>query len=353
MSPLFGRARHSVGDSAVRAQALVISGDSGISGTTSWLSLARLRVMIPDRPPVAVAHECMVDRGKELIEGFTVPVMVDPSDPDKLEILWDEVPSIQERIANRDPAILDPEGTWETLRAPQFAKLAPSVPRPTSPWAEKAIAGWPPVEPLAKGRQPGTAWVVASSMDAKFCMVGSDSAMPPGRTHYRSKGPVSYGPHAFMTWLLLRVNPQYGTSYGAYFRTNAVRWRFSAVLPVALNPDDPTDIEICWDAATNVAEMYAEKINTSVAASHDRVEHMMALGQEATAQALTNIPDPATRQAAAANLQRMGMIDAAAAADAVAAPAPGALERLESLRSSGILSDAEFEIERAKLAAGN
>jgi hypothetical protein len=347
---MFGRTRHSVGDNAVRAQALVIAGDSGISGTTSWLSLARLRVTIPDRPPIAVTHECMVDRGKELVEGFTVPVMVDPSDPNKLEILWDEVPSIQERIANRDPAILDPEVTWETLRAPQFAKLAPSVPRPVSPWAEKAIADWPPVEPLAKGRQPGTAWVVASSMDARLC-TGTDSSMPPGRTHYRSKGPVSYGPHSFMTWLLLRVNPQYGTPYGAHFRTNAVRWRFSAVLPVALNPDDPTDIEICWDAATNVAELYAEKINTSVAATHDRVEQMTAFGHDATVQTLANIADPAARQAAADNLQRMGMIDANAAAAVAATPVPGALERLESLRSSGILSDAEFETERAKLAS--
>jgi len=74
---VFGHAKNKPGADGVRASALVIGGDSGISGTTSWLSLARLRVMIPDRPPVVVTHECMVDRGKELVEGFTIPIWVD------------------------------------------------------------------------------------------------------------------------------------------------------------------------------------------------------------------------------------------------------------------------------------
>jgi hypothetical protein len=348
---LFGHAKNNPGPGGVHASALVVDGDSGISGTTSWSSLARLRVMIPDRPPVAVTHECMVKRGKELVEGFTIPIRVDPADPAKLEIIWDEVPTIEQRIADRDPAILDPEGTWERLRADQFANLPPSVPKPASPWAEKTIEGWPPAEPLPKGRQPGTAWIIASSLDARNCQVGGDSVMPPGRTHYRCSGPVSYGAHSFMTWLLARINPQYGEPYGAYWRTNAVRWRFSSVLPVALTPNDPTDIDVCWDAATNVAEKYAEKINTGVADAHARVEAFTIEAAEAGAQALTNIADPAMRQQAAKLMTSSGMIDSAAAAAAVSAPPPSGLERLERLRDTGILSDAEFDAERAKLEA--
>jgi hypothetical protein len=317
---LFGHTKNNPGPEGVRASALVIGGDSGIAGTTSWLSLARLRVMIPDRPSVVVTHECMVERGKELVEGFTIPVRVDPADPDTLEIIWDETPTIEQRIADRDPAILDPEGTWESLRANQFAKLPPSVAKPASPWAEKAIEGWPPAEPLPDGRQPGTAWIVASSLDARICAQGGgDSLMPPGRHHYRCKGPVGYGPHAFMTWLLARINPSYGEPYGAYWRTNAVRWRFSSVLPVALTPDNPTAIDVCWDAATNVAEKFAEKINTGVTDTHARAEAFTARTAAATA--------------------------------AMSGPTPSGLERLEKLRDSGILSDAEFAAERARLEA--
>jgi hypothetical protein len=320
VSPLFGHAKNNPAAEGVRASALVIGGDSGISGTTSWLSLARLRVMIPDRPPVVVTHECMVERGKELLEGFTIPIRVDPATPERLEIIWDEVPTIEQRIADRDPTILDPEGTWERLRAAQFAKLPPAVPRPVSPWAEKTIDGWPPAEPLSNGRQPGTAWIVASSLDARMCAAGDgDSLMPPGRNRYRCKGPVVYGSHSFMTWLLARVNPQYGEPYGAYWRTNAVRWRFSPVLPVALIPDDPTNIEVRWDAATNVAEKFAEKINTGVTDARGRVEAFTTRAAEAAA--------------------------------AMSAPTPSGLERLERLRDSGILSDAEFDAERVKLEA--
>jgi hypothetical protein len=187
-----------------------------------------------------------------------------------------------------------------------------------------------------------------------MCAISDDGGlMPPGRNYYRCKGPVKFNSHDFMSWLLLRVNPQYGEPYGAYFRTDVVRWRFSAVLPVAIKPDDPTDIEICWDAATNIAKAAAEKIDTKLAAAHERVAHNIAMGQDATAQSITNIVDPAMRQVIAENLQKSGMIDATTAAQAVAAPAPSALERLESLRSSGVLTDAEFETERAKLAAGH
>ena len=351
MARLFGHAKDEPGPDSVRASAVVIDGDSGISGTTSWLSLARLRVMIPDRPPVAVSHECMVDRGKELVEGFTIPILVDPSNPASLEILWDEVPTIEQRIADRDPAILDPEGTWERLRAPQFANLPPAAAKPASPWADKTVEGWPPAESLPHGRQPGTAWIVASSLDARGCTQGSDSVMPPGRTHYRYKGQVSYGPHSFLTWLLARINPQYGEPYGAYWQTNAVRWRFSSVLPVALKPDDPMDIDVCWDAATNVAEKYAAKINTAVADAHTRFDAVTALAADANTQALANIADPAMRQQAAKMMTDNGMLDAASAAAAMNAPAPSALERLEKLRNSGVLSEAEFEAERAKLQA--
>jgi len=351
MSPLFGRSKNDAGDNAVRGEALVLSGDPGISGATQWTSLAVLRVTVPSQPPTKVRYECMVDRHKELVDGTTVPVMVDPRDPNKLSIVWDEVPTIEERIANRDPVILDPVGTWKKLHvAPEGMPAAAAQPEP---WADGTIANWPPADALPKGRQPGTAWVLAHSEDARACMSGEDSFMPLGRTHYSYKGTMSYGPHAYMSWVLLRVNPQYADPYGAYFRTKIVRWRYHAVLPVSINPEDPNDIEFCWDAAPNLAREIVDRINTDVAEVHKRVETLTAVGQQATASALANIADPALREQAAQMMGKYGMGTASDGAPAVAAAPQSSLERLQKLHSSGVLTDAEFDAERAKLSAGN
>jgi hypothetical protein len=349
MSPLFRK--NAPGDNAIRTEALVLSGDSGIGSTSSWLSLATLRVRIPGRDDARVAHECMVKRDKELVRGFTVPVLVDPDDSEKLSILWDEVPTINERIECRDPVILDPEPTWRSLHTSQYDKnVADRIP---TPWAVSTIKDWPPVGELKKGRQPGTIWVIASSEDPKMCQTGSDDFMPPGRTHYRYSGVISYGPFSYQSWVLARVNPPYGEPYGLYWRTKIARWHYHDVLPVAINPDDPTDVEVVWDATPNIAREIADKITADVQEAHERVETITAVGKESTAAALANIADPVVREQAAQMLGKYGVGTTNPSVPPVAAAPSTALQRLEKLHASGVLDDAEFDAERAKLLAGN
>jgi hypothetical protein len=351
MSPLgFSRSKKDDGRQSTPAQAMVLTGDSGISGTTSWLSLVDLLVTVPGAPPVKVRHECMVKREKELVAGFVVPVDVDLTDPTKLEFRWDEIPTIEERIANRDPVIFDPERTWQKVQDArhQINNLDAKVPRLASPWGDGKVEGWPPIEELKHGRQPGTAWVICQSEDAKACTVG-DSVKPLGRTHYRCSGPVSYGPHAFMAWMLLCVIPAYGERYGLHVRTNVVRFRNTSVIPVAINPDKPNDLEFCWDNAPNLANKIAERVGSGVEKMKDRVQTIQSLGASSTAAALGNIADPATREQTAQMLGKFGLGTTGPSGAAIpAAPSTG-LERLEQLHASGVLSDAEFETEQAKL----
>jgi len=225
------------------AQALVVAADCGYSTMTWWTATVRLLVSVAGRRPALVTHRCVVERGKDLIDGFSIPVDVDRDDPTRLAIRWDEVPTISERIAGRDPAILDPEGSWRRTRhAETGGRRRPGEP----PWGGGRMAGWPPSDPLPNGRQPGSAWVVGHSADPRPHMVGDEFTPSPD---YAYGGKVSAGPRAYVGWLLVCVLPEYSERFATYLRTSIRPAYFAPVLPVGINPRDPNDLEIMWSYA--------------------------------------------------------------------------------------------------------
>jgi hypothetical protein len=227
----------------VRGQALVVSADCGYSVMSWWTATIQLLVSVAGRRPTLVSHRCVVERGKDLVDGFTVPVDVDRHDPRRLTIRWDEVPTISERIAGHDPAIFDPEGSWRRTRHAESGGRD-RIPEP--PWAGGRIVGWPPQDPLPNGRQPGTAWVIGHSADPRPQMLGGEFMAPGG---YQFGGKVSAGPRAYVGWLLACVLPEYSERYATYVRTSIRPAYFAPVLPVGINPVDRDDLEIMWSYA--------------------------------------------------------------------------------------------------------
>ena len=134
------------------AQALARGGRLRVSTMTWWTATVRLLVSAAGRRPALVTHRCVVERGRDLMDGFTIPVDVDRDDARRLAIRWDEVPTISERIAGRDPAIFDPEGSWRRTR---HAETAGRRRLGEPPWGGGRMHGWPPADPLPNGRQPG------------------------------------------------------------------------------------------------------------------------------------------------------------------------------------------------------
>src|SRR5437868_8509270 len=111
-----GRAKRDRGSGGrVAGEALVLRGDSGYSALSWWTGGFWARVTVPGSEPAYVVHRCRIHRHKIPVPGFVLPVDVDPLDPEQLDVRWDEVPTIEERIANGDPAILDPEATWRLV----------------------------------------------------------------------------------------------------------------------------------------------------------------------------------------------------------------------------------------------
>jgi hypothetical protein len=83
-----------------------------------------LDVYVGGREPYRVKHECMVKAGKHSWPGTTLPVVVDRETPDRIDIQWQELQTVDERMAEApgpgvggappaagEPQVIDLRGT--------------------------------------------------------------------------------------------------------------------------------------------------------------------------------------------------------------------------------------------------
>jgi hypothetical protein len=372
--------------------ATVLEGNSGWSDLANWTGSYRLRVRVPGRAEFDVAHLSWIIREKHPVRGFQLPITLNADDPTDLRVEWDQAPTMDQRIAQRDPAILDPVRTFNDIvptatppvptpdprlldaaRA-QMSQFLPSSsvllkaldqsahPPPEAPWDESSLTDWPPPSVKA-GRSAAHALVVSRSNDPYANMFG-DSFQPPGTKHFASRGgSISCSKWEYLGWLLLCVVPPYGSRYGLWMRTRIQSRHVQAVLPVTISQTDPNDVEIEWDAVPSIAGEVAELIQTDMTDMHQRVAEIQELQQRSFAAAMTNVQDPVMRAQVEKMAASFGVTMPTTAPPPVAGPtatptapasAPardvtGELGRLQKLHAAGVLTDAEYETQRTRV----
>jgi hypothetical protein len=311
MAPFgIGRAKRDRGSGGrVAGEALVLRGDAGYSALSWWTSGFWARVTVPGSEPAYVVHRCRIHRHKIPVAGFVLPVDVDPLDPDSLDVRWDEVPTIEERVASRDPAIVDPEGTWRMVAEARAGRVEPvagisGAPPERPPWGDGRIDGWPPAEPLPGGRLPGTALVVERSLDPGGNRSGDDYQLPVSPYG----GVVADGIHDYLGWLLLCVVPASGSRYGVHVRKSLRRGHLGPVLPVAIHPEKPEDIDIPWRYSPDMTRALAEHLRAEAQAAAGTAERTIAQSTAASERALGQITDPAVRASTEEMMRKFGML---------------------------------------------
>ena len=85
--------------SAVVQSSSMPSPEARSYNATIWLD-----VTVEGREPYRVKHECMVKAGKHPWPGQTLPVVVDRENPERIDIQWQELQTIDERMAAGGPA---------------------------------------------------------------------------------------------------------------------------------------------------------------------------------------------------------------------------------------------------------
>jgi hypothetical protein len=299
----------------VSGEALVLRGDSGYSALSWWTSTVWLRVTVPGAPPAYVVQSDRFHRDKAPVRGFVLPVDVAPDDPQRIRIRWNDAPTIDQRIADRDPAILDPVGTWQRIADARGDRVEPSSgvsrqPPSEPPWGEGRVDGWPPPVPLDGGRVPGVALVVARSEDPGGNRSGTDDYNLPCSPY---SGTVADSLHGYLGWLLLSVIAPSGSRYGVHVRKSLRRGHLGPVLPVSIHPDRPDDIEIPWKYAPDMTRARAEQLRADAVAADGTADRIIAATNAAAERALDGVADPAVRARTEEMLKKFGMVSGTAA----------------------------------------
>jgi hypothetical protein len=77
---------------------------------TMWLD-----VHVEGRAPYRVHHECMVKAGKHPWPGTTLPVIVDRENPERIDVQWGDIQTVDERMAEGAVAPGGPGGGQQVV----------------------------------------------------------------------------------------------------------------------------------------------------------------------------------------------------------------------------------------------
>jgi putative oligomerization/nucleic acid binding protein len=104
----------------VKGSAVVQSSSVPTEAARSYNVSMWLDVYVEGREPYRVKHECMVKAGKHPWPGATLPVVVDPENPKRIDIQWEDLRTVDERMAEGpgpgaqamgQPEVIDLRGT--------------------------------------------------------------------------------------------------------------------------------------------------------------------------------------------------------------------------------------------------
>ncbi len=127
---------------------------------------AVLAVNIPGMAPYAVVEaKFKPPRGKVDLAGAGLPALVSSTDSTDIEILWDEVPSLESQIAQRmDDAMQGQEAVMEQARQAQQQMMEAAKNAGTSPSAAGGLPAGPAAEMMAENAKRALAYVKDPAM---------------------------------------------------------------------------------------------------------------------------------------------------------------------------------------------
>jgi len=97
----------------IEASALVVPAEPPPQGfwsmnVTAWRGSFMRAVIDVGTGPRMVTVEFAPSEGEWLVRGQDIPVWVDPRHPEGMVVNWAAIPSIRDRVAAADPALVDP-----------------------------------------------------------------------------------------------------------------------------------------------------------------------------------------------------------------------------------------------------
>lgn len=325
----------------------------------------RERITLVVRPPggVALSVEAKLKITKETwpVRGMTIPVQVDLDDPRSAEIDADDIAPLEQRVAAGDPTLVDPIAAVRAARvamedAEDAATAAhdPALAARTRDMRTKMRAVQEP-ELDERYRRVEEAYLAGPPTAPDGRLRGYARLV--SRTFPRPDGDPDTSSLSWFTDAIYSVQPIGRAPYATVKRYKRRDRRHAderydvegaGTVPVLISPGDPHDVEILWDQVPDHAVALFEDMMGAV----DRAQAQIAPVVEGMYdQVFAAIPDPAMRATLAQQVQAQGWALPAHLADGGAGPPDTAarLAKLAALRDSGVLTQAEYDDQVARL----
>ena len=246
----------------------------------------RVRILV-DEKPIYVARDFKLDKDHWPVVGMELPVTIDPVDPGKFEIRWDEVPSMEERAAANDPTLADPVGARKKA---QQALIESGAAGPAGPFApsgdvrETVVAAQAEAARQGDGRPdhwqesldraaqapaaPGkTRAVVLFAASEATLKTEGGQADGTGGQQFRTR----HGKHDVVLAVYIPGSEPYAVYKPKFKHKGGKGLAPGAGIPALVSSSDPSDVEILWDELPSVREQAQETMAEATGVMQDRM----------------------------------------------------------------------------------
>ncbi len=281
--------------------ALVIEADDPLDSRLKFgrSGKGQVRILIDAKPdPIYVARDLKLDKDHWPVVGMELPVTIDPDEPEKFEVRWDEVPSMEQRAAANDPTLADPVGTRKRAQQALIASGAAGSAGPYRPdedvreaivkaqaEAAKEDDGRPDhfQESLDQAAQaeapPGKtrAMVVFAASEASLRTEGGQ-ADGTGGHQFRDR----HGKHDAVLAVTIPGQEPYAVYVSKFNHRGGKVVALGAGIPALVSSSDPSDVEVRWDELPSVREQLSQTVAEATQLTQDRMASAAGQMDEAT-----------------------------------------------------------------------
>jgi hypothetical protein len=192
--------------------------------------------------------------------GMEVPILLDPAEPERFEVQWDQVQSMEARAAANDPALADPIAARRRVATVLGLTRTDTGHRRTDR-VERALAD-------VAGRPAPAGWlcavvIIASIRGRRVILGDSENAATHDAITYRRGSDA-----------VLSVNVAGRRPYAVF----APRFKcevdlldpFWEPLPALVPAESPSTVEVRWDEVSDHDQQVRDRIAGSIATQQDR-----------------------------------------------------------------------------------
>lgn len=264
-----GRAGHAA-DDGMRATALVVDADAPPQGAPPFGrgSHGTVRLLVDTGSgPASISGTFKYSEDRWLVPGMEVAVTLDPGRPDRFEVDWGAVPSMEDRVAANDPTLADPIGAGRRVAAALGLTQADTGSTRSERFDEAMAKAAQAPAPAGRRR----AVVLVVTIRGRFW---SEKHAGHGVTIERNSAAV------------LAVNVPGRGPYAVFAR----KFKFPhlqadvsrAGLPALVSESDPNDVQVLWDELPSLGSQLATRMSDSLADAQARTSQATAMEEQIT-----------------------------------------------------------------------